>query len=66
MYPLDGKVEVNCETFVRLHDVFAYDERGASCNGGRRLTDFFEFADTWIGMGFVLGGIALCVHSKTS
>ncbi|EMF14126.1 uncharacterized protein SEPMUDRAFT_139948 [Sphaerulina musiva SO2202] len=22
--------------------------------------------DTWIGMGFVLGGIALCVHSKTS
>ncbi|KAK4626672.1 Transmembrane protein [Fulvia fulva] len=22
--------------------------------------------DTWIGMGLVLGGIALCVHSKTS
>ncbi|KAL1590615.1 hypothetical protein WHR41_00824 [Cladosporium halotolerans] len=22
--------------------------------------------DTWIGMTFVLGGIALCVHSKTS
>ncbi|KAM3425334.1 Transmembrane protein 234-like protein [Cercospora zeina] len=22
--------------------------------------------DTWLGMGFVLGGIALCVHSKTS
>ncbi|CZT22393.1 related to integral membrane protein [Ramularia collo-cygni] len=21
--------------------------------------------DTWLGMGFVLGGIALCVHSKT-
>ncbi|KAI5811635.1 hypothetical protein DFH27DRAFT_475220, partial [Peziza echinospora] len=22
--------------------------------------------DTWLGMGMVCGGIALCVHSKTS
>ena len=24
------------------------------------------FADTWIGMAFVLGGIALCVQSKNT
>lgn len=31
---------------------------------GHDDTDYAS--DTWIGMTFVLGGIALCVHSKTS
>lgn len=51
------EVEVNCETFVRLHDVFAYDESGASCNGGRRLTDLMNLQIRGLEWGLYSAGL---------
>jgi hypothetical protein len=41
-----------------------YIEIESGCEGSRPFTN--HATDTWIGMSLVLGGIALCVHAKTS
>lgn len=58
---LVGKAELSLTVPITNSLAFLFTVLGEWWAEGKVIS-----RDTWIGMGFVLGGIALCVQSKTS